>query len=149
MLKTINDSKPLFYFCQHAAECPVINFFEAIHDKVLQGHIIKIVNVTEEANCQVHCVLTESCVSYNLGPKTNSNQHICELSKFDHIRFPDDLKVKEGFTYGAVKASRSEAPFCFIFAVLVIKPVFTSDATQAQKPSQEFLFHRKNGVDEK
>ena len=60
-------------------ECRSIVFKEPIKNKVLKGHLIRLIQIPHQANCKVLCYTEPNCVSINLGPSQGGN-YICELN---------------------------------------------------------------------
>ena len=84
--------------------CRGIRFTPHSFGEALEGHVIKTLEVVDYlGNCQLKCVLTDYCVSINLGPAQPNGMRMCELSNSDHIRHPEDLKPRAEFAYSATK----------------------------------------------
>lgn len=57
----------------------VISFSKLVTDHVLEGRVISTVHVTSDQECQMKCILSEICDSFNLGPQTASRLYPCEI----------------------------------------------------------------------
>ena len=83
--------------------CGTISFQDTLEGHYLKNHVIHNVTVSSlEDVCEIRCALTRYCVSYNLGPEIPAGR-VCELSGSDHIKDPQDLVEREGFSYRATK----------------------------------------------
>ena len=64
----------------------------------LQQHILKQIylsmGIKPYSDCKNRCLMENTCVSVNVG---------CQLSDFDHIQHPDDLKPRERYQFWATK----------------------------------------------
>lgn len=77
---------PLFFrlfLSQTGNDCSsfpsVISFSRLVTDHVLEGRVISTVHVTSDQECQMKCILSEMCDSFNLGPQTASRLYPCEI----------------------------------------------------------------------
>ena len=80
------------------------------------GHVIKNItlHVGMRHSCRGKCVIDNSCASFNIGPSIN-DQVLCQLSDSDHVRNPEDLKPRDGFTYTGTEVrlpKKSRIPPC-------------------------------------
>ena len=83
--------------------CGQVRFHDAVEGFYLKNHVIRNVTIpSSEETCQIRCVTTRYCVSYNLGPQL-VNGRLCELSDSDHIKNPQDLIPRERFIYRSTK----------------------------------------------
>ena len=69
--------------------------------------------------CRDQCAMEGTCASFNIGPPLNDTV-LCQLSDSDHTLHPDDLKLKEGFTYRGTAMVRSYS-FAIIFNYFCFK----------------------------
>ena len=58
---------------------PLIRFSKLVPDHVLEGRILSSVHVTSDQECQMNCILSRMCDSFNLGPQTPSKHYPCEI----------------------------------------------------------------------
>ena len=65
-------------------------------------------NLGMRASCKGRCTIENNCVSINIGPPINDKVS-CQLSDSDHIRHPDDLKPREGFSYRGTEVGNSDS----------------------------------------
>jgi len=81
----------------------ILIFKEPLSNKALEGHLIRTVKVSDEANCRLKCYLEPNCVSVNVGPM-DEGSHICELNN-DTDESPSHLALVERqlYTYYAVE----------------------------------------------
>ncbi|XP_068680474.1 uncharacterized protein [Montipora foliosa] len=79
--------------------------FEAQVDHALVGHNISSDFVGDEFECQVKCIDTKTCESFNVHPATGkSNKRVCELSNITRQMEPSDFKAMKGTNYyGSIK----------------------------------------------
>ncbi|XP_068669916.1 uncharacterized protein [Montipora foliosa] len=79
--------------------------FEAQVDHALVGHNISSDFVGDEFECQVKCIDTKPCDSFNVHPATGkSNKRVCELSNITRQMEPSDFKAMKGSNYyGSIK----------------------------------------------
>ena len=60
-------------------------------------------------SCTGLCTIESNCFSFNIGPPIN-DQVVCQLSDSDHVRHPEDLKPRDGFTYTGTEVSTYNSP---------------------------------------
>ena len=60
------------------ADPTIASWSENVID-VLEGRVISTVHVTSDQECQMKCILSEICDSFNLGPQTASRLYPCEI----------------------------------------------------------------------
>ncbi|XP_078364269.1 contactin-associated protein-like 2 [Oculina patagonica] len=58
---------------------PLIRFSKLVPDHVLKGRVISSVHVASDQECQMKCILSRLCDSFNLGPQTYSKHYPCEV----------------------------------------------------------------------
>ena len=83
-----------------------VYFAEKIKGQMLNGSLIRDIEVDSESSCQLECVNEERCQSYNFGTiKGDSNKFKCQLSDSD--RFAGFVKFIEDkdFIYRGIKVS--------------------------------------------
>ena len=83
-----------------------VYFAEKIKGQMLNGSLIRDIEVDSESSCQLECVNEERCQSYNFGTiKSDSNKFKCQLSDSD--RFAGFVKFIEDkdFIYRGIKVS--------------------------------------------
>ena len=85
--------------------CRKLNFFPPVAGKALVGHVFETKRVKTGDQCEIRCFRDHGCLSVNLGPY-QVNGHSCELSKSDHVRNPDDLLPRPGYTYKGTEVMR-------------------------------------------
>ena len=73
----------------------------------LQQHILKQIylsmGIKPYSDCKNRCLMENTCVSVNVGPPSKNGLRVCQLSDFDHIQYPDDLKPRERYQFWATK----------------------------------------------
>ena len=73
----------------------------------LQQHILKQIylsmGIKPYSDCKNRCLMENTCVSVNVGPPSKNGLRVCQLSDFDHIQHPDDLKPRERYQFWATK----------------------------------------------
>ncbi|KAL9973361.1 hypothetical protein ACROYT_G019811 [Oculina patagonica] len=82
-----------------------MHYLNPVADKALLGHVIRTLTVNNGDQCEIRCYGELECLSYNPGPY-QVDGHVCELSKSDHIRHPDDLVPMPVYIYRG-----TEVPF--------------------------------------
>nr|XP_058946188.1 venom prothrombin activator pseutarin-C non-catalytic subunit-like [Pocillopora verrucosa] len=94
--------------------CRSLKFTPSIDGRALVGHVIKNItlHVGMRHSCRGKCVIDNSCASFNIGPSIN-DQVLCQLSDSDHVRHPEDLKPRDGFTYTGTESPCSSDPCMF------------------------------------
>ncbi|PFX11904.1 Pikachurin [Stylophora pistillata] len=93
-------------------ECRSILFKEPIRDKVMKGHLIRLVDVPHQGSCKVLCYLEPNCVSINFGPSQGGN-YICELNNAsDESQGSSDFQSKQDYTHLSIENPCSSSP-CF------------------------------------
>ena len=73
----------------------------------LVGHNMSSVLVGDEFECQLKCIHTQPCKSFNVHFSSNqANKHVCELNNQTREMKPSDFKAKKGSNYyGSVQVS--------------------------------------------
>ena len=67
----------------------------------LSGHVIELLQTTDEFDCGFRCLRNQHCRSYN-SKDTGGNIHgktICQLNNQTRLTAPDFFKPTHGFTY--------------------------------------------------
>ena len=78
-------------------------FKEPIVNRVLEGHVIRAEQVSDDGSCRVKCYLEPNCVSINVGPFDEVSQ-ICELNdETDESQSHLALAERQGFAYHGVE----------------------------------------------
>ena len=74
----------------------------------LVGHNMSSVLVGDEFECQLKCIHTQPCKSFNVHFSSNqANKHVCELNNQTREMKPSDFKARKGSNYyGPVQVSR-------------------------------------------
>ena len=84
-------------------ECRSIVFKEPIQDKVLEGYLIRLVEVSQRANCKVLCYTEPNCVSINFGPSLGGN-YVCELNNAsDESPGSSVLQSKQDYSHFSIE----------------------------------------------
>ena len=83
-----------------------VNFAKSIAGYRLNGSLIKEIEVDSERLCQVECVSSEKCQSYNFGPTNDANttkktdtKFMCQLSDSDRFVGFANFTVDKEFIY--------------------------------------------------
>ncbi|XP_066023241.1 microfibril-associated glycoprotein 4-like [Pocillopora verrucosa] len=109
-----------------------VYFAEKIKGQMLNGSLIRDIEVDSESSCQLECVNEERCQSYNFGTiKSDSNKFKCQLSDSD--RFAGFVKFIEDkdFIYRGIKSSCEEDSFqCGDHSICV--PNYQDDSVRCQ-----------------
>ncbi|CAH3135072.1 unnamed protein product [Pocillopora meandrina] len=93
-------------------ECRSIDFKEPIQDKVLEGYLIRLVEVPHQVDCKVLCYTEPNCVSINLGP-SQGGKYICELNNAsDESPGSSVLQSKQDYSHFSIENPCSSNP-CF------------------------------------
>ncbi|XP_015751035.1 PREDICTED: protein jagged-2-like isoform X3 [Acropora digitifera] len=73
----------------------------------LVGHSMSSVLVGDELECQLKCIHTQPCKSFNVHFSSNqANKHVCELNNQTREMKPSDFKARKGSNYyGPVQVS--------------------------------------------
>ena len=58
--------------------------------------------IESKDTCELKCYMDNDCMSTNVGT-LGRGKYLCELSDSDHELHPEDLKIRQGFTYRATK----------------------------------------------
>ena len=77
-------------------------FQPPIDGSYLDGHVNKNYVKESKDTCELKCYMDNDCMSTNFGIM-DTGQYLCELSDSDHELHPEDLKIREGFTYTATE----------------------------------------------
>ena len=74
----------------------------------LVGHSMSSVLVGDEFECQLKCIHTQPCKSFNVHFSSNqANKHVCELNNQTREMKPSDFKARKGSNYyGPVQVSK-------------------------------------------
>ncbi|XP_078363616.1 contactin-associated protein-like 5 [Oculina patagonica] len=83
---------------------PLIRFSKLVPDHVLEGRVISSVHVASDQECQMKCILSRLCDSFNLGPQTSSKHYPCEV--LDR-RFSRKKTKRKGWKFRAGKCQTS------------------------------------------
>ena len=83
----------------------------------LVGHNMSSVLVGDEFECQLKCINTQPCKSFNvLFSSSQANKRVCELNNQTREMKPSDFKARKGANYyGSVKVSTQ-----FILLILLM-----------------------------
>ncbi|XP_022809809.1 uncharacterized protein LOC111346804 isoform X1 [Stylophora pistillata] len=93
-------------------ECRSILFKEPMQDKVMKGHLIRILEVPRQGSCNVLCYMEPNCVSINVGPSQGGNYN-CELNNAsDESPGSSDLQSKRDYIHISIENPCSSSP-CF------------------------------------
>ncbi|CAH3135143.1 unnamed protein product, partial [Pocillopora meandrina] len=107
--KLLSDNKILLDLYD---ECRTIIFQTPIHNKVIEGNVIRTEEVSHQGSCNEMCYMEPSCVSMNFGPKVGGN-FTCELNQ-DHSsegdQSPPVPQRKKGHIYLAIENPCSSNP---------------------------------------
>ncbi|XP_074639428.1 uncharacterized protein LOC141897708 [Acropora palmata] len=92
----------------------VQKIFETFDGFHLSGHVMEIIQTTDEFDCGLRCLRNQHCRSYN-SKDTGDNIYgktICQLNNQTRLTAPDFFKPTPGFTYfeKAVKGWHSSHP---------------------------------------
>ena len=77
-------------------------FQPPIDGSYLEGHVNKSYVIELKDTCELKCYMDNDCMSTNVGT-LGRGKYLCELSDSDHELHPEDLKIRQGFTYTATK----------------------------------------------
>lgn len=81
-----------------------VNFADKIRGQILNGSLIKEIEVDTESSCQLECVDEERCQSYNFGTmKGDSEKFKCQL--IDSDRFVEFFAEDKDFIYRGIMVS--------------------------------------------
>ncbi|PFX18688.1 uncharacterized protein LOC111339164 [Stylophora pistillata] len=93
-------------------ECRSIIFKEPIQERVLKGHLIRLLEVPHQGSCNVLCYMEPNCVSINVGPSQGGN-YICELNNAsDESPGSSNLQSKQDYTHLSIENPCRSSP-CF------------------------------------
>ena len=83
----------------------------------LVGHSMSSVLVGDEFECQLKCVHTQPCKSFNVHfSSSQANKWVCELNSQTREMKPSDFKARKGSNYyGPVQVSRELILVCYWF----------------------------------
>ncbi|XP_068673169.1 uncharacterized protein [Montipora foliosa] len=73
--------------------------FEVKVDHALQNHVIATRLVRDEFECQLSCLLNDTCQSFNVILNKGSNPLKCELNNATRRENPTDFKLRKGFSH--------------------------------------------------
>ena len=77
-----------------------------LSDHALVGHVMGMVFVADEFECQLKCLQNNTCKSFNVHPGADNTKRVCELNNKTRQTKPSDFKRKKGSNYyGSVKVS--------------------------------------------
>ncbi|XP_029200241.2 contactin-associated protein-like 2 [Acropora millepora] len=81
--------------------------FETQVGRALVGHNMSSVLVGDEFECQLKCIQTQFCKSFNVHfASSQANKRVCDLNNETREGKPSDFKVRKGSSYyGSVKVS--------------------------------------------
>lgn len=81
-----------------------INFAKPKPNSFLKAKsYLKELRVKSEISCQMWCVDTEKCVSYNFGPSPNVSDFVCQLSSLDRFVAWKNFTTRDGFIYRGIE----------------------------------------------
>ena len=86
------------YLSLFVGGCRRVKFVSPVNGHYLKGHVFMNLTIEIYASCEHRYVMESECVSVNIGPPVN-DKVVCELSNSDHLRHPEDLKPRHGWTY--------------------------------------------------
>ena len=88
----------------------------------LVGHNMSSVLVGDEFECQLKCIQTQPCKSFNVHfSSSQANKHVCELSNQTREMKPSDFKTRKGSNYyGPVQVSRQLS--CISLLIIFLQP---------------------------
>ena len=93
----------LLFANQIGEECRSIIFKEPIQERVLKGHLIRLLEVPHQGSCNVLCYMEPNCVSINVGPSQGGN-YICELNNAsDESPGSSNLQSKQDYTHLSIE----------------------------------------------
>ena len=96
------EAKKVQHACHH-----ISNHNQLVAGYALQQHILKQIylsmGIKPYSDCKNRCLMENTCVSVNVGPPSKNGLRVCQLSDFDHIQYPDDLKPRERYQFWATK----------------------------------------------
>ena len=82
--------------------------------RALVGHNMSSVLVGDELECQLKCIQTQFCKSFNVYfASSQANKRVCDLNNETREGKPSDFKARKGSSYyGSVKVSRQYILVC-------------------------------------
>ncbi|XP_068716860.1 uncharacterized protein [Montipora capricornis] len=87
-----------------------VKFFPSREGHRLKGHVFRTFTMDKYATpCEQECVMDRKCVSINIGP-TMEDKTICELSDSDHYQHPEDLELRNKWSYSFTENPCSSNP---------------------------------------
>ena len=91
---------PFRSYLLFTGSCRRLKFSSPVDGFALEGHVIKNISLSVgmRSSCIGRCTMERHCMSINIGP-TIKDRVLCQLSDSDRILHPDDLRLREGFTY--------------------------------------------------
>ena len=82
---------------------------QPVQDKLMQGNVIRSMEVPHEGSCKVICYMEPNCVSINVRPATQGGNFICELNNATGgNKRSSALQSKEGHIYVAIEVLRTD-----------------------------------------
>ena len=89
--------------------CRHIVWNQPVQDKLMQGNLIRSMEVPHEGSCKVICYMEPNCVSINVRPATQGGNFICELNNATGgNKRSSALQSKEGHIYVAIEVLRTD-----------------------------------------
>ena len=89
--------------------CRHIVWNQPVQDKLMQGNVIRSMEVPHEDSCKVICYMEPNCVSINVRPATQGGNFICELNNATGgNKGSSALQSKEGHIYVAIEVLRTD-----------------------------------------
>ena len=89
--------------------CRHIVWSQPVQDKVMQGHVIRSMEVPHEGSCKVICYTEPNCVSINVRPATQEGKYICELNNATgESESSSVLQSKEGHIFVSIEVLRTD-----------------------------------------
>ena len=96
-------------FAETDDECRHIVWNQPVQDKLMQGNVIRSMEVPHEGSCKVICYMEPNCVSINVRPATQGGNFICELNNATgRNKSSSALQSKEGHIYVAIEVLRTD-----------------------------------------
>lgn len=80
-------------------------FSKRIENYVLAGPIVMTKLVSSDKECQMACILSMKCDTFNLGPRDESFRYICQILRFGVLKY--SLKRKKGWSFRARKVNKA------------------------------------------
>ena len=100
-----------FIFIFIPESCIIKEFLTPVKGKVLAGHVIQTLSVSEEETCKIHCYLNDICQSINVSPHGTNGMWKCELSDTDEKQNPQSFIEEDNVKYYPTKVKSGIFPF--------------------------------------